>query len=82
MTALADLLIGDSALLLYFSEPRTRNRKCIMVTNLQNLLIFISVFYRVSRFFFFFFFLSVVTMIVRIKQDDNFFKTLAILMLI
>ena len=71
MTALADLLIGDSALLLYFSEPRTMNRKCTMVTNLQNLLLFISVFYRVSRFFFFF--LSVVTMIVRIKQDDNFF---------
>ena len=56
MTALADLLIGDSALLLYFSEPRTMNRKCTMVTNLQNLLLFISVFYRVSRFFFFFFF--------------------------
>ena len=72
MTASTDLLIGDSALLLYFSEPRTRNRKCTMVTNLQNLLLFISVFYRASRFFFFFF-LSAVTMIVRIKQDDTFF---------
>ena len=49
MTALADLLIGDSALLLYFSETRTRSRNSTVVAIFQNLSLFISVFYCISR---------------------------------
>ena len=48
MTALADLLIGDSALLLYFSESRTRSRNSTGVPIFQNLPLFVSVFYCVS----------------------------------
>ena len=73
MTALADLLIGNSALLLYFSESRTRSRNSTLVPIFQNLSLFTFVFYCVSRTYF----ESIVAMIVRIKQDDNFFKTLA-----
>ena len=52
MTALADLLIGDSALLLYFSESRTRSRNSTLVPISQNLPLFISVFDYVSRTYF------------------------------
>ena len=69
MTALADLLIGDSALLLYFSESKTRSRNSTIVPIFQNLLLFMSVFYCVCRKYF----LSTVAMTVRIKQDDNCF---------
>ena len=48
ITALADLLIGDSALLLYFSESRTRSRKFTIVPIFQNFSLFMSVFYCVS----------------------------------
>ena len=48
MAALADLLIGDSALLLYFSESRTRSRNSTIVPIFQNLSLFLSVFYCVS----------------------------------
>ena len=37
MTALVDLLIVDSALLLYFSESRTRSRNSTMLPIFQNL---------------------------------------------
>ena len=46
MTALADIV--DSALLLYFSEPRTRSRNSTIAPIFQNLLLFMSVFYYVS----------------------------------
>ena len=48
MTALADLLIGDSALLLYFSESRTRSRNSIIVPIFQNMSLFMSMIYCVS----------------------------------
>ena len=48
MTALLDVLIGDSALLLYFSKSRTRSRNSIIVPISQNLSLFMSVFYCVS----------------------------------
>ena len=48
MTALVDLLIGDSALLLYFSESRARSQKSTIVPIFQNLLLFMSVFYFIS----------------------------------
>ena len=50
--SLADLLIGDSALLLYFSESGTRSRNSTFVPIFQNLLLFMSVFYCVSRTYF------------------------------
>ena len=52
MTALADLLIDDSALLPYFSESSKRSQKNTIVPVLQNLLLFMSVFYCVSRKYF------------------------------
>ena len=52
MTALADLLKGDSALLLYFSESRTRSRNSTLVHIFHNLSLFMSVFYCVSRTYF------------------------------
>ena len=45
-----DLLIRDSALLLYFSESRTRSRNSTIVPIFQNLSLFMSVFYCVSIF--------------------------------
>ena len=48
MTVLADLLIGDSALLPYFSESRTRSQNSTIVPIFQNLSLFTSVFYCVS----------------------------------
>ena len=68
MTALADLLIGDSALLLYFSESRTRSQNSTIVPIFQNLSLFMSVLLCKSKVF-----LSIVAMIVMIKQDDNCF---------
>ena len=68
MTALADLLIGDSALLLYFSESRTRSRNSTIVPIFQNLSLFMSVLLCKSKVF-----LSIVAMIVMIKQDDDCF---------
>ena len=62
MTALVDLLIGDSLLLLYFSESRTGSQKSTIVPIFQNLSFFMSVFYCVS-----------VAMIVSVKQDYNCF---------
>ena len=61
MTDLADLSIGESALLQYFSESRSRSRKSTIVPIFQNLVLFMSVFF------------SIVAMIVRLKQDDNCF---------
>ena len=69
MTILADLLIGDSTLLLYFNESRIKSRNSTIVPIFQNLPLFLSVFYRVSQKHF----LSIVAMIVRIKQDDHCF---------
>ena len=69
MTILADLLIGDSTLLLYFSESRIKSRNSTIVPIFQNLPLFLFVFYRVSQKHF----LSIVAMIVRIKQDDHCF---------
>ena len=50
---LADLLIGDSVLPLYFSESRTRNQNSTIVPIFQNLLLFRFVFYYVSQKYFF-----------------------------
>ena len=69
MTILADLLIGDSTLLLYFSESRIKSPNSTIVPIFQNLPLFLPVFYRVSQKHF----LSIVAMIVRIKQDDHCF---------
>ena len=52
MTALADLLIGDSALLLYFRESRKRSRNSTIAPTFQNLSLFMSVFNCVSRKYF------------------------------
>ena len=52
MTALADLLIGDSALLLYFSESRAKSQNFIIVPISQNMLLLISVFYCVNQKYF------------------------------
>ena len=43
-----DLLLGESALLLYFSESRTRSRNSTIVPIFQILSVFMSVFYCVS----------------------------------
>ena len=45
MTALTDLLIGGSAVLLYLSESRIRSRNSTLVPIFQNLSLFMSVFY-------------------------------------
>ena len=50
---LADLLIGDSVLPLYFSESRTRSQNSTIVPIFQNLLLFRFVFYYVSQKYFF-----------------------------
>ena len=68
MTTLADLLIGNSALLLYFRKFRTRSGDSTIAPIFQNLLLFTSVLYCVTRKYLF---LKTVAMIVRIKQDDN-----------
>ena len=52
MTTLVELLTVDSALLLYFSESRTRSQSSTIVHIFQNLLLFMSVFYCVSQIFF------------------------------
>ena len=52
MTALADLLIGDYTLLLYFSESKARSRNSTTVPIFQNLLLFTSVFYCVIQKYF------------------------------
>ena len=52
MIALVDLLIGDSAILLYFSESRIRSRNSTLVPILQNFSLFMSVFYCVSQRYF------------------------------
>ena len=52
MSALADLLIDDSALLLYFNESRTRSRNFTVVPIFQNLSLFMSVFYCANRKYF------------------------------
>lgn len=49
INALADLLTGDSALLLYFSESKTISRNYITVPIFQNLSFFMYVFYCVNR---------------------------------
>ena len=85
MTAVADLLIGDSALLLYFSKSWKRSRKstivpifriccylCLRFTVSDDFFFFFFYLF-IFLFYYFFFFLSIVAMIVRIKQDDNYF---------
>ena len=52
MIALVDLLIGDSVILLYFSESRIRSRNSTLVPILQNFSLFMSVFYCVSQRYF------------------------------
>ena len=52
MTALANLLIGDSALLLYFSEPMTRSQNSTIVPMFQNMSLYMPVFHCASRNFF------------------------------
>ena len=49
INALPDLLTGESALLLYFSESKTISRNSITVPIFQNLSFFMSVFYCVNR---------------------------------
>ena len=85
MTAVADLLIGDSALLLYFSKSWKRSRKstivpifriccylCLRFTVSDDFFFFFFYLF-IFLFYYYFFFLSIVAMIVRIKQDDNYF---------
>ena len=85
MTAVADLLIGDSALLLYFSKSWKRSQKstivpifriccylCLRFTVSDDFFFFLFI-YLFFYFIIYFFFLSIVAMIVRIKQDDNYF---------
>ena len=52
MNALADLLIGDSALLLYPRESKTGSQNCTKVPIFQNLSLFMPVFYYVSHKYF------------------------------
>ena len=52
MTASAYLLIGASALLLYFSESRARSRSSTILPIFQNLSLFMSVFSCASRKYF------------------------------
>ena len=68
MTALVDLLIGDSALLLYLSGSRTWRRNSTIVPIFQNLSLFMSTCFTISEVFW-----SIMAMIVWIKQDDNCF---------
>ena len=85
MTAVADLLIGDSALLLYFSKSWKRSRKstivpifriccylCLRFTVSDDFFFFFFYLF-IFLFYYYYFFLSIVAMIVRIKQDDNYF---------
>ena len=65
---IADLLIGDSTLLLYFSKSTTRSRNSTIVPVFQNLSLFMCVLLCESKVF-----LSIVVLIVRIKQDHNCF---------
>ena len=46
------MMTGDSALLLYFSESKTRSRNSTIVPVFQNKSIFMSVFYCVSQKYF------------------------------
>ena len=48
-TALKDLLIGDSALLLCVNKSEVRSRNSAMVPIFQDLLLLMSVYYCVSR---------------------------------
>ena len=70
ITDLADLLIGDSALLLlYFGESRTRSRNSAIVPIFPEVVvIYVCLLLCKSKVF-----LSIKGMIVRIKQDDNYF---------
>ena len=52
MTASAELLVGDSALLLHFSESRTTSQNSTVVPIFQNVLLFTSVFYCKKRKYF------------------------------
>ena len=70
-TALADLLIGGSALLLYF-ESKTRCWNSTHVSEFAVVYVCVCVLLCKSNVF-----LSIVAMIVRTKQDDNSFKALA-----
>ena len=69
MTALVGLLIGDSGLLLYFSESRTRSENSTIAPIFSEfVVIYVCVLLCKSKAF-----LSIVAMIVRIKQDGNYF---------
>ena len=70
ITDLADLLIGGSALLLlYFGESRTRSRNSTIVPIFPEVVvIYVCLLLCKSKVF-----LSIKGMIVRIKQDDNYF---------
>ena len=70
LIALTDTLIGDSALLLYFSEFRIRSRNfAIVATHFPEfVVIYVFVLLCKSKVFW-----SIVVMIVKIKQDDNYF---------
>ena len=61
MTSLAELLAGDSALLLYFSESRTGYQNSTIDIPIYIVLCKLKVF------------LSIVAMIVRSKQNENCF---------
>ena len=58
MTAVADLLIGDSALLLYFSKSWKRSRKSTIVP-IFRICCYLCLRFTVSDDFFFFFFLFI-----------------------
>ena len=64
MIALADLL----TFLLYFSESRTKSQNSTVVPIFQNLLLFMCVLLCKSKVFW-----SIMAMIVKIEQDDNYF---------
>ena len=73
MAALADLLIGDSALLLYFRESWTSSPNSAIVGHFSEFfVIYVYVLLCKSKVF-----LSFVAMVVRIKQNDNWFKALS-----
>ena len=69
MTALEDLLIGDSALLLYFSESRARSQNSTIVYThfLEFVVIYVCVLLCKLKVF-----LNIVAVIVRIKEDNCF----------
>ena len=58
MTAVADLLIGDSALLLYFSKSWKRSRKSTIVP-IFRICCYLCLHFTVSDDFFFYFFLFI-----------------------